>query len=102
MAFKMKHSSPFNNNGKAKRMTEEESNSTGTPDMEVEITAKNVTKSAGQSLPSSDISKGKKVFERPGKRTFKDVALTKEEKLGAKGKKYAKTRTASVQTVKIK
>jgi hypothetical protein len=102
MAFKMKHSSPFNNNGKAKRMTEEESMSTGTPDMEVEITAKNVTKSAGQSLPGSDISKGRKVFERPSKRTFGDVSLTKEEKLGAKGKKYAKTRTASVQTVKIK
>ena len=102
MPFKMKYSSPFNEKGKAKRMTEEESMSTGTPDMEVEITAKNVTKSAGQSLPGSDISKGRKVFERPSKRTFGDVSLTKKEKLGAKGKEYAKTRTASVQTVKTK
>ena len=101
MPFKMKYSSPFNEKGKAKRMTEQESMSTGRPDMEVEIIAKNVTKPAGQSLPSSDISKGRKVFERPGKRTFGDVSLNKEEKLGAKGKKYAKTRTASVQTVKI-
>jgi len=102
MPFKMKYSSPFNEKGKAKRMTEEESMSTGTPNMEVEITAKKVTRPAGHPLPSSDISKGIKVFEMPSQRTFGDVALTKEEKLGPKGKKYAKTRTASVQTVETK
>ena len=102
MAFKMKHSSPFNNNGKAKRMTEEESNSTGTPDMQVTITAKQKTVKAGEAMPSSDMGKGRKVKELKKKRTFGDVALSKEEKMGAKGAKFAKTKTVSIENVKFK
>ena len=111
MPFKMKYSSPFNlinkgekdNTKKGGRMSEAEAaKASAKPDMQVEITAKEVTKKAGQSLPSSDISKGRKVFERPAKRTFGDVAISKKEKMGKKGAEYAKTKTASVQTVKIK
>lgn len=110
MAFKMKHSSPLNmiNKGKGDdtkkdggRMSEEEASSSK-PDMEVTITAKRKTIPAGEPLPSSDISKGKKVKELKGKRTFGDVALSREEKIGAKGAKFAKTKTVSIENVMFK
>ena len=93
MAFKMKHSSPLNmiNKGKGDdtkkggRMSEKEASSLSKPDMEVTITAKQKTVKAGEAMPSSDMGKGKKVKELKKKRTFGDVALSKEEKMGAKG-----------------
>ena len=107
MAFKMKHSSPINmiNKGKGDdtkkggRMSEKEASSK--PDMEVTITAKQKTIKAGEAMPSSDMGKGKKVKELKKKRTFGDVALSKKEKIGAKGAKFAKTKTVSIENVKF-
>lgn len=109
MAFKMKHSSPLNminkgkgdNTKKGGRMSEKEA-AAAKPDMEVTITAKQKTVKAGEAMPSSDISKGRKVKEIKKKRTFGDVALSKKEKMGAKGAKFAKTKTISVENVKFK
>jgi len=108
MAFKMKHSSPLNmiNKGKGDdtkkggRMSEKEASSSK-PDMEVTITAKQKTVKAGEAMPSSDIGKGRKVKELKKKRTFGDVALSKKEKMGAKGAKFAKTKTVSIENVKF-
>jgi len=47
------------------------------------------------------MGKGKKVKELKKKRTFGDVALGKEEKMGAKGAKFAKTKTVSIENVKF-
>jgi len=110
MAFKMKHSSPLNminkgkgdNTKKGGRMSEKEAAAAGKPDMEVTITAKQKTVKAGEAMPSSDVSKGRKVKEIKKKRTFGDVALSKKEKMGAKGAKFAKTKTVSVENVKFK
>ena len=107
MAFKMKHSSPLNmiNKGKGDdtkkggRMSEKEASFK--PDMEVTITAKQKTVKAGEAMPSSDMDKGKKVKELKKKRTFGDVALSKKEKMGAKGAKFAKTKTVSIENVKF-
>jgi hypothetical protein len=109
MAFKMKHSSPLNminkgkgdNTKKGGRMSEKEA-SAAKPDMEVTITAKQKTVKAGEAMPSSDVSKGRKVKEIKKKRTFGDVALSKKEKMSAKGAKFAKTKTVSVENVKFK
>ena len=110
MAFKMKHSSPLNminkgkgdNTKKGGRMSEKEAATASKPDMEVTITAKKKTISAGKALPSSDISKGRKVKEIKKERTFGDVGLSKKEKMGAKGSKFAKTKTVSIENVKFK
>ena len=110
MAFKMKHSSPLNminkgkgdNTKKGGRMSEKEASSLGKPDMEVTITAKQKTVKAGEAMPSSDMGKGRKVKELKKKRTFGDVALSKKEKMGAKGAKFAKTKTVSIENVKFK
>ena len=69
--------------------------------MEVTITAKQKTIKAGEAMPSSDMGKGKKVKELKKKRTFGDVALSKKEKMGAKGAKFAKTKTVSIENVKF-
>ena len=52
-------------------------------------------------MPSSDIGKGRKVKELKKKRTFGDVALSKKEKMGAKGAKFAKTKTVSIENIKF-
>ena len=101
MAFKMKYSSPFNTNGKAKRMTEKESMSTGTPDMEVVITASEQTVPRGYGVPTPGSANVDKVVERKSKRTFDTVALSQKEKQGAKGAKWAKSRKFSKQSVKF-
>lgn len=71
-------------------------------DMSVTITAKKKTVSRGHSAPGGDLKKGRKVKELKKERTFDDVALSKKEKQGKKGAKYAKTKTYSVQNVKFK
>ena len=106
MGYSMKPGSkekntPSNFNEKdAKRM----SASTQFPaaDLDVTITAKKKTVSRGHSAPAGDLKKGRKVKELKKERTFDDVALSKKEKQGKKGAKYAKTKTYSVQNVKFK
>lgn len=106
MGYNMKPGSkekntPTNFNEKdAKRVSE--SFKFAPSDMEVTITAKKKTVSRGHSAPGGDLKKGRKVKEIKRERTFDDVALSKKEKQGKKGAKYAKTKTYSVQNVKFK
>lgn len=71
-------------------------------DMEVTITAKKKTISRGQAAPAGDSKTGRKVKEMKKERKFDDVALSKKEKEGKKGAKYAKKKTYSIQNVSFK
>ena len=110
MAFKMKHSSPLNminkgkgdNTKKGGRMSASEAAASAKPDMEVTITASKKKVKRGEAAPAGDIKKGRKVKEIKKERKFDDVALSQKEKQGAKGAKYAKSKTYSVQNVKFK
>lgn len=92
---------PSNFNEKdAKRM----SASTQFPasDMEVTITATKKTVPRGYSAPAGDSKTGRKVKEMKKERKFDTVALSKKEKEGEKGAKWAKSRSYSVQNVSFK
>ena len=92
---------PSNFNEKnAKRMSD--SFKFAPSDMEVTITAKKKTVNRGESAPTGDSKTGRKVREIKKEREFNDVALSKEEKEGKKGAKWAKRRSYSVQNVSIK
>ena len=106
MGYKMKPGSkekntPSNFKEKdAKRM----SASTQFPasDMEVTITASKKTVPRGHSAPAGDSKTGRKVKEIKKEREFGDVALSKKEKAGEKGAKWAKKKSYSVQNVSFK
>jgi len=109
MAFKMKHSSPLSMINKGKkdntkdggRMSASEASASAKPDMEVTITAKKKTVPRGYAAPAGDVKKGRKVKEIKKERKFDTVSLSQKEKQGAKGAKWAKTKTYSVQNVKF-
>ena len=89
---------PSNFNEKdAKRMSE--SAQFPAADLEVTITATKKTVPRGYSAPSGDSKTGRKVNEIKKERTFDTVALSQKEKQGAKGAKWAKTRSFSVENV---
>ena len=92
---------PTNFNEKdAKRVSE--SFNFGPSNTEVTITAKKKTINRGEATPTGDSKTGRKVREIKKEREFGDVALSKKEKEGEKGAKWAKKRSFSIQNVSIK
>ena len=71
-------------------------------DMEVTITASKQKVPRGHGVPTPGSSNVDKVFEIKKERKFGDVALSKKEKEGEKGAKWAKMRTFSKQKVSFK
>jgi len=92
---------PTNFNEKdAKRVSE--SFNFAPSDMEVTITATKKKVPRGYSAPAGDSKTGRKVKEIKKEREFDTVALSKKEKEGEKGAKWAKKRSYSIQNVSIK